>query len=260
MRTEDRQGSAAGFQPFRPDAFGCRRAHLTEGNSANLRVRCRGNTFHRNALVNDSVVIANDLRHRHGTAVNSCPAVATHRIARQAEIAKISRRNKGVATRSDREIKAESDRVTPVSKTKTWPETGRRRQRRPATIIIRISPRHPRRCPNAVRLPAPTQMSVTEPTAIVERRPAPRIIRKPIPPAIRIDPMPTIAIRLPPGIDTYYRWLPALAVASHVHPRPVRRQRIVKKGVRRFDCRLLWRIIRNVIGRRDWFGRDRKCT
>src|SRR6266478_6824090 len=141
MRTENAQGSSARIQPFGADARGSwrTRTHLMNSNLANMGVRCRGNVFHRNAPINDSVIIANNLRDRHGTVVEPCHVVAMHRIARQVGIAKIPRRNKGEATRSDREIEAESDRVTPVSKTKTWPETGRRRQRRPATIFIRIS-------------------------------------------------------------------------------------------------------------------------
>src|SRR6266571_7141841 len=174
MRTENAQGSAARFQPFSPDPIGSWRPHLMNRDLANMGMRCRGNAFHRNAPINDSVIITDNFRDRHSTVVEPCHVVAMHRVARQVEIAKIPRRNKGEATRSDREIEAESNRVTPASKSQTWPETGRRWQRRPATIIIRISPGYPGRPPNTVRLPAPTQMRVTEPAAIVEWRPAPR--------------------------------------------------------------------------------------
>src|SRR6266850_3468767 len=184
MRTENGQGSAARFQSLSAHVFGCWRAHLTKGNLANMGVRCRGNAFYWNSLINDFVVIADNLRDRHRTVVNPYHVLAMHRVARQVEIAKTPCRNKGEATRSDWEIEIESDRVTPVSETKARPETSRRRQGRPAAIVIRISPGYPGRRPNTVRLPAPTQMSMTEPTAIVERRPAPRIIRQPVPAAI----------------------------------------------------------------------------
>src|SRR5437016_6898468 len=72
--------------------------------------------------------------------------------------------------------------------------------------------------------------------------------------------MPAIAVWLPARIDAHHRWLPALAVASNIDPRPVRRQRIVKSRVRWFDCRLLWCIIRNVIGLWRWFSGDTVWT
>src|SRR6266853_5577846 len=132
MRTENAQGSSARIQPFSADASGSwrTRTDLMNSNLANMGVRCRGNVFHRNAPINDSMIIADNFRDRHSTVIESCHVVAMHRIARHVEIAKIPRRNKGEATRSDREIEAESDRVTPVSKAKTWPKTGRRRQGR----------------------------------------------------------------------------------------------------------------------------------
>src|SRR5438094_7879989 len=98
---------------------------------ANMGVCCRGNAFHRNAPINDSVIIADDLRNRYSTVVEPCHVLVMHRVARQVEIAKVSRWNKGEATCSDGEVEAESDRVTPVSKTKAWSETGRRWQLRP---------------------------------------------------------------------------------------------------------------------------------
>src|SRR5882672_7108167 len=135
MRTENGQSSAPRFQTFSADAIGGWRTHLMNGNLANMGMRCRRNVFDRNAPIDDSVIIADNLRDRHGAVVEPFQVLAMHRVARQVEVAEISRRNEGEATRSDREIEAESDRVTPVSKTKAWPETGRGRQWSPAAII-----------------------------------------------------------------------------------------------------------------------------
>ena len=143
-------------------------------------------------------------------------------------VAKIPRRHEREKIHAQAEIKIGADGRAVVENSHACPISRARRQRRPAAIIIRVTPRHPRRRPDRVRPPAPAAARIVKPASVVKCRSAPRIIRKPIPARIGVDPMTVVAIWLPARIINHDRRLPAKPVAIHVHPVAVRREIVVK--------------------------------
>ena len=206
-----------------PELFAARNGtgRFTDGNRTNRRVRHFGDVLRINAVVDEipaatvHVEIVDDRR----VAENLRYLPRFNAMTPRMRVAEISRRHKREQAHAQAEIETDADRRAAVSEPDSAHEGGERRQRRPAAIIGRITPRHPRRPPNRVRIPAPAEARITEPASVVERRPAPRIIRHPIPAVIRINPVPVIAIRLPARIDHHHRRPPATAIA---HPRPPR--------------------------------------
>ena len=92
-----------------------------------------------------------------------------------------------------------------------------------------------------------------KPAAIMERC-SPGIIRIPVPAIIRIDPVPAIAIRAPGRVVNDHGRSPAAAVTFHIHPRTVRRKRIIKiidGDIRRWRGSIFRRCIRGRVVN-DW--------
>jgi hypothetical protein len=86
--------------------------------------------------------------------------------------------------------------------------------------------------PDVARCPTPANATMAKPPAIVERGPAPGVGRSPVPTAIGVNPAAAIIVRTPGRIHHHHSRLPAGPVSIHVHPGPVRAERISEGGGR----------------------------
>ena len=200
-----------------------------------------GDLCRRDALVDDRVVVPVDDVVDHGRVVEDLACLMVrHAVAGVLVMMKIVVGHKREAIPRQAEREARAARTTIVGEAHARRVTGRRRQRCPAAIRIRIAPAHPRRGPGRSRHPAPAPARVRIPPAIMERRPAPRIIRIPIPAAVGPFPAPAIAVGPPARRRRHRRRTPATAITIHVNPGAVGRQFIVEiiYGLRRRPFRL----------------------
>ena len=228
MRPIDRKRPATGFEMFRAQTWAGRLSCLPNGDRAKRDVSSRGYAINCDAVVNDAIMLTYNSVYHHGLVKDSGDVFARQGGMPESVIAEIPYWDKSVATSGDPKIKTEPNGAPTASEPEAWSKASDWRQWRPAAIIIRISPRNPRRTPHPVRRPTPTQMAVAKPAAIMKRRPAPRVIREPIPTAVTINPMTAIAIRTPVRVHCDDRGLPAAAIAAHIDPVAVRSQGVVK--------------------------------
>ncbi len=154
-------------------------------------------------------------------------ALRLDRVITRPTVAKMIRRDKRETAGVQPEIKVGRHSQAAVRKSDSRTIHGQRRQRRPAAVIVAGTPSHPRWRPHGVGIPAPAEPGMAEPAAIVKRR-APRIIRIPIPAIIRINPMPAVAIWTPSRVINHRCRTPATAIAIHLHPGTVGRQRVIE--------------------------------
>ncbi len=208
-------------------------------------MRLGNDAFRRDAGIDKGPVMTVEIEviDDRGVIINLCYLGRRHAIAARMRVAKMSNWHKRETIPTQAEIETDADGESVIKESHTILIHRARRQWRPAAVIVRISPRHPRRAPNGVRRPAPAPARMLKPAPVVERRPTPRIIRKPIPAAVGINPMSVIAIRLPAGVVNHHAGPPAPAIAVHVHPTAIRRKRVIKIVHRDFR-RLLHRLRR----------------
>ena len=102
----------------------------------------------------------------------------------------------------------------------------RRRERRPAHIVVIMPPGDPRRPPFVIRHPAPAHILGVHPAPVVIRHAAPVLVAHPRPAGVRVAPV-SIGVRRPVFIHAIRT--PALAVIADLQPLAVGRQRVVEE-------------------------------
>ena len=161
--------------------------------------------------------------------------------------------HKDKTSRVEAKVKAHADAAAAIKETNAGLPDRKWRQRRPAAIIICVTPRHPRWCPHGVRPPAPAEARITKPASVMKRR-VPGIVGFPIPAAVGVNPMATVAIGLPIAVIDGNRRSPATAVTGDVHPTAIRRERCVKIIHRDRPGISRWCYVSCVIGIRWWWS------
>ena len=231
MRAINDQVAATGVEPFAAVIRSAEGAGLADAELAALRPGGARHASGGDAMIDHAVMVAVNRGCRHAVAIHLRDLVARHRAMVQAMAGEVRRRHKGERIDAEPKSEAAVDALAVVGQADPGREAGGGWQRRPAAIVPAVSPAHPGRSPHVARRPAPAPVRMTEPPAVVERRPAPGVTRHPVPPAIGIEPPPAVAIGPPGGIDHDHRRLPAKAVAVHINPRAIRRERIVEHRV-----------------------------
>ena len=214
----------------------------------------------RDALIDDRIIVpANNVVHHGGVVENLARLMVRHAVAIIAAMVKIVEGHKRETIPRQAERKTRAARIAKIGEAHARRVTRRRRQRCPAAIRIRRAPAHPRRSPFRSRHPAPAPTRMRIPTTIVKRCPAPRIIRIPIPAAIGPLPATAMAIRTPAGRGHHHGRPPATAIALHVHPSAVGRERIIEI-VYGFRCRGFCCRWRRHSGRGGWLRGGRRLA
>jgi len=179
----------------------------------------------RYAIVDNGVVVAHDVVvDDGGVLVHHSRLVSRNAVTVRPAVAEPVVTHEGEVVPPEAETEADSHTPAVPGQTESGgPATGGR-QRSPATIGIRVAPRHPRRRPVVSGNPHPANTVVPVPAAVVERRPTPRIGRVPIPSSVGVEPVSAVAVGLPPGHNRGAGRLPHPPIRWHIHPGPVRRQ------------------------------------
>ena len=208
--------------PAGPPRHGCpvETPQLTHRDRVNRRPGDVGDMLRLDAAVDDGPVVAVKIEVVDDRGLIEYPRFVPCLDAKMARmrVAKISGRHKREEIRGQAKIKSNAHAIAAINEAHAGPVNRKRRQWRPAAVIIRVTPCHPGRRPDSVRPPAPAQARIMKPASVVERD-APRIIRGPIPAAIAVNPMPAVAIRLPAGVVNDER---SAASIGHSLPRPPR--------------------------------------
>ena len=173
------------------------------------------------------------VNHRH-VAVGVVGDVGdVHRVADDRHIARMIHDHEPQHRRSEIAHAAEivkarpdvADRVHPCADADLRLPVGARRQRRPADVVVAVSPRNPARPPLVIRLPDPAHVHHIDPAPVVIDDARKLLVAHPRPARIGESPV-AIRVRHPVGI--HVRRPPAEAVARDLDPLAVGQQRVVE--------------------------------
>jgi len=203
---------------------------IVNSRSWNRRMRRSGHLLHRNALIHYGAVVNRVVIDDRRALINIFHLRRRQLMPAKIALGKIVHRDERKMVRSQPEIEVHSDRRAVETPSRASIEDGMGWHRRPAALITRAPPNHPRRSPRPIRHPHPTGAIMLRPTAIMKGRPTPRIIRLPEPAGVCVHPVAAVAIRFPGVIDHRGARLPAPAKPSQVHPGAVRQEIIVEVG------------------------------
>src|ERR1017187_1132786 len=209
-------------------AMSGRRGGVPDGDGTDGCVGNGGAVFRINPPVGQVATVTVEIVDDRGVVVNLCYLRWSGAKTAWVRVTKMTDRHERETIYAQTKVESKTDVEAPIKEAGAFPIHRKWRQRRPAAVIVRIPPGHPRWPPNGVRRPAPAPARMLKPAPVVERRPAPRIIRQPIPAAVGINPMSVIAIRLPAGVVNHHAGPPTPAIAVHVHPTAIRRKRVIK--------------------------------
>src|SRR6185503_2444823 len=159
-----------------------------------------GNFLAPNSPVDDRIVVAgHDVVNDGRILVDGFRRGRRHVITVRMSVGKPIQRKERVMAIADPKVETEADGTIPIIEPQPPHIASFRWQRRPAAVIARITPTHPRRSPTGVRHPKPPDARIRAPTSIMERRPAPGIIRIPVPTGVAPHPPTSIGVRTPVG-------------------------------------------------------------